>query len=320
MVVIGLGEMGRLVASSVTRHPELQLVGAVDPRFKGTSLAELRAGLPNLEIAASSEAVYRKAKGGVALICTSSYLDEVSVEIEAAVRAGLHVVSSCEELANAAFVDPELAESLDRLANRMGVGILGNGVNPGFIFDRLPATLGGVVGEIRRVEALRVVDLATRRAALQDRLGVGLAIDRFEEAAEEGTIGHVGLSESCALLAEGLNLVVDEVEEELHPIVAETAFAFGGKTIGAGRVRGIRQVAMAMDEGREVIRLTLEIAVGAENPRDEIRIDGDPPLEMVIPGGIPGEKATAWSLVNAAPRVAAAEPGLLSVLDLPAGR
>lgn len=320
MVVIGLGDLGRLVAAQAARHPELRLVGVADPRFKGRSLAEFGPGMPAMEIAGSSQAVYARARGGVALICTSSFLDEASVEVEAAVRAGLHVVSSCEELANAAFVDPELAEGLERLANRMGVSILGCGVNPGFIFDRLPATLGAVVGEVRRVEALRVIDLSTRRAALQHKLGVGLTVAQFEEEAEEGTIGHVGLSESCALLAEGLNLTVDEVEEELDPIVAEAAFPFAGETLEAGVVRGVRQVARGMDEGREVIRLTLEIALGAENPRDEIRLEGDPPVTLVIPGGIPGDRASAWALVNAAPRVAAADSGLLSVLDLPAGR
>lgn len=320
VVVVGLGDMGRLVAAQASRHPELRLVGVADPRFKGRSLSEFGEGLPDMEIAGSSQAVYARAKGGVALICTSSFLDEASLEIENAVRAGLHVVSSCEELSNAAFVDPEVAEGLERLAIRNGVGILGCGVNPGFVFDRLPATLGAVVGEVRRVEALRVVDLSTRRAALQHKLGVGLTARQFDEEAEEGTIGHIGLSESCALLADGLNLVVDEVEEELDPILAEAPFPFAGETLEAGRVRGVRQVARGMDEGREVIRLTLEIALGAEDPRDEIRIEGDPPLRLVIPGGIPGDRATAWALVNAAPRVAAAESGLLSVLDLPAGR
>jgi len=319
-VVVGLGPIGRLVAACVLQHPELELVGAADPAHAGKPLSSIVPGAPDVAVAPNGAAAYRKVRGGVAFLCTGSLLEEVAPEIETAIKAGLHVVSSCEELANAGFVDPELADLLDRNARRAGVGILGTGVNPGFVLDRLPATLGAVVGEVRRVEALRVVDLATRRESLREKSGVGLTVEAFERAGEEGTIGHVGLSESCGLLADGLGIEVDEVEEELDPIVAEADVVAGDLRVPAGRVRGLRQVAMAFDEGREVARLTLEIGLGLENPRDWFRIESDPSIEMVVPGGIPGERATAWALVNAAPRVAGAEPGLLSVLDLPAGR
>ncbi len=320
MVVVGLGAIGREVAACALLHPDLELVGAADPRFAGKPLRELVDGAPDLRVAESGAALYRKAKGGVALLCTGSLLEDVAEEIEVAVRAGLHVVSSCEELSNAGFVDPELADLLDRAAQRAGVAVLGTGVNPGFVLDRLPATLGAVVGEVRRVEALRVVDVATRREALRRKVGLGLTEEEFERQGDEGTIGHVGLSESCALLADGLGLTVDEIEEEIDPLVAEQALTVGDLRVEAGRVRGLRQVAMAFDEGREVARLTLEMGLGLPEPRDWFRIEADPPLEMLIPGGIPGDRATAWALVNAAPRVAGSEAGLLSVLDLPAGR
>jgi len=319
-VVVGLGAIGKLVASFAVQHPELELVGAADEALAGTSLAELIPGAPDVPVAPNGSTAYRRARGGVAFICTGSLLEEVSTEIEAAVRAGLHVVSSCEELVNAGFVDPELADLIDRSARRSGVGVLGTGVNPGFILDRLPVTLGAVVGEVRRVEAVRVVDASSRRGALQEKLGLGLTPEEFETLVEEGAVGHIGLSESCALLVDGLGLEVDEVEEEIDPILAEERIVSGPWTIEPGRVRGLRQVALAFDEGREVARLTLELGLGLENPRDWFRIEADPPIEMLVPGGIEGDRATAWALINAAPRVASAEPGLLTVLDLPAGR
>lgn len=318
-VVVGLGPLGRQVVSAVLRHPELELAGAVDPGLHGRSLAELVRGAPALPVAAEAAPLFRQARGGVAFVCTGSILEEVAPLVLAAVRAGLDVVSSCEELANAAFVDPELAEELDRAARRSGVAILGTGVAPGFVLDRLPATVGGVVGEVRSVQGGRVIDLAQAPQALLERAGVGLDPATFESRAEEGRVGHIGLSESCALLVEGLGIQVDEIEEELDPVVAEAPVEFAGGRVEAGRVRGVRQVAIAFEEGREVARLTLEMGFGAE-PRDWFRIDGDPPIEVEIPGGVPGERATAWALVNAAPAVAGAEPGLLTVLDLPAGR
>jgi 4-hydroxy-tetrahydrodipicolinate reductase len=77
---------------------------------------------------------------------------------------------------------------------------------------------------------------------------------------------------------------------------------------------------VGLDEGQERVRLELTIAVGADDPGDRILIESDPKIELEIKGGVAGDRATANLVVNAAPRVASAEPGLLTVLELPAGR
>jgi len=319
VVVIGLDSMGRLTAEAALKHPELELVGAADPRQAGARLGELVPGAPALEVAPSADALYRRARGGIALVCLGSSLDEVAPEIERAARAGVGVVSSCAELANAWFVDPELAGTIDVAARRGGVSVLGAGADPGFALDRLVVTLGAVCGDVRSVAATRSVDAGGLDRARQERLGIGLEVPRFEARADDGAVGHVGLSESCALVADGLALSVDEIEEEIEPIVAEAEVRLADRAIAPGGVSGVRQIARALEEGREVVRLTWEAAVGME-ASIRIRIDADPPIEAVLPGGLGGERAAAWALVNAAPRVAASEPGLLDVLDLPAGR
>jgi len=60
--------------------------------------------------------------------------------------------------------------------------------------------------------------------------------------------------------------------------------------------------------------------VGAPTPRDEVEIDGEPPLRLAIEGGVPGDVATAAILVNALPRVAEARAGLRTILDLAPSR
>ena len=71
---------------------------------------------------------------------------------------------------------------------------------------------------------------------------------------------------------------------------------------------------------QERVRLELTIAAGADEPGDTIELDADPPVKLVIPGGVSGDRATANLVVNAAPRVTAAQPGLLTVLELPSAR
>jgi 4-hydroxy-tetrahydrodipicolinate reductase len=67
-----------------------------------------------------------------------------------------------------------------------------------------------------------------------------------------------------------------------------------------------------------LLELTLE--AHAEAPYDLIHLDADPPVTLRVEGGYAGDSATANAVVNAAPRLAHAERGLLTVLELPAGR
>ena len=56
--------------------------------------------------------------------------------------------------------------------------------------------------------------------------------------------------------------------------------------------------------------------LGAPNPHDRIIIEGTPPLDLIISGGVAGDPATAAALVNAVPRLLSAPPGLLLMTDL----
>lgn len=320
VVVIGLGEIGRDVLRGALLRPELDVRAVADPAHEKASWSEvLGEPAPRGTVLGEAGAAFAKARGGVALVCTTSRLAELEPLLLAAARAGLSVVSSCEELAFPFVGHPEVADRLERAFRKAGTACLGTGVNPGFVLDRLPAFLGGVVGPVRHLLAARTVDVATRRPALQRKVGAGLSPDAFAAGVEAGTLGHVGLVESLALAAEGLDLLVDEVEEEIDPVLAAADFDTGVVRGRAGDAAGLRQVARGFHEGRELLRLELTMAVGAES-EDELRLDADPPIHLVVPGGLAGDPATTQALLNAAAQVAGAEAGLMTVLDLPAGR
>ena len=231
----------------------------------------------------------------------------------------MSVVSTCEELSWPWLRSEEEADALDRLCEERNVAVLGTGVNPGFALDRLPVFLGQVTGTVRHVRALRVVDVLSRRPALVRKVGAGLTEEVFLAAAERGEVGHVGLAESAALVAAGLGLPLDEVEEELLPLLAEEDGVGTAARVRRGQVAGLQQVARVFADGREVVRLELRMALGAADPRDEVELDADPPLKLSIPGGIPGEAATVAAVLNSVMAVTELR-GLVTVLDLPAGR
>jgi 4-hydroxy-tetrahydrodipicolinate reductase len=66
-----------------------------------------------------------------------------------------------------------------------------------------------------------------------------------------------------------------------------------------------------------VISLDLQRYVGAEQPRDHVYVDGAPPVDMTVKGGIAGDHATAAIVVNSIPKLMAARPGVVTVKDLP---
>ena len=71
------------------------------------------------------------------------------------------------------------------------------------------------------------------------------------------------------------------------------------------------------EHGREIVRLDLEMSVGAPDPHDAIVIQGDPPLDVVIrDGGTHGDRGTVGTTLSAIPAVIAAAPGLKTILDL----
>jgi 4-hydroxy-tetrahydrodipicolinate reductase len=311
--------MGREVARAVLDSPELDLVAAmdIDPGLHGTpldSLLDRPAG--NLRVEADEKVGMAKAEGGVLLQLTGSRLPTVMDQLERAVRAGLNVVSSCEELAFPWLRHPELAERIEKLAAKSEVAVLGCGVNPGFVLDRLVCVLGAASGKITRVVAERIVDVGERREQLRRRVGVGLTREQFEQGVAAGKIGHVGLAESTALISAGLGLGCDEFDEDTEPAMATE----DRPGVAAGRAAGVKQSARGFAEGKEVVTLSLVLAQGAPDPHDSIRITGDPPVYFRSQVGVQGDRATAWALVNVVPAVATAEPGLMTVLDLPAGR
>jgi hypothetical protein len=321
VVIMGLGEVGRAVARAALVQPGLRLVGAVDPSpsLAGRSLSDvLGAPAPSVTVTAAAAEALRAGRGGVVLHATGSRFEEVLPQITAAVQAGLSVVSTCEELAWPWLRYDEEAERLDKLCEQRGVAVLGTGVNPGFVLDRLPAFLSLVTGPVRHIRALRLVDALGARPRLLAKLGIGLDEETFDAKSDAGEIGHIGLAESAALAAAGCGLEVDEVDEEVVPLLAEEELA-GPVAISRGRVGGVQHVARGFFEDREVVRLELTFTAGAADARDEVELDADPAVRILIPGGIAGFAATVNAVVNAA--VPATErKGLITVLDLPAGR
>jgi 2,4-diaminopentanoate dehydrogenase len=232
------------------------------------------------------------------------------------VSAGVSVVSSCEELLYPYYRSAELAQKLDAACKAGGARVLGTGVNPGFVMDVLPVCLTGVCREVHAVHVQRVVNATTRRGPLQKKIGSGLAPEEFERLFSEGKAGHAGLRDTAALIGHCLGWKLEDLVETCKAVVADHDITTPHVQVKKGQTCGLHQHAEAKVGGKVVLTLDLKMYLDAPNPHDACQIDGNPPLKLMLDGGVAGDVATVASLVNAAPRVLKAPPGLLLMTDI----
>ncbi len=315
VTLVGLGAIGREVLKALLEKSSVRVVAVVDPAFTGQD-AGVVAGVGKLGIAVVSRFLEGlMIPSDVALVLTTSGTAELLPLIEQAASRGVHVVSSCEDLAYAELATRDLANRIDAVAQKGGITVLGTGVNPGFVMDRLPLALVGACVSVRRVWVERVVDAAKRRGPLRAKVGAGLSVEEFQAGVASRRFGHRGLPESCALLGAGLGLTFDSIQSTIEAVVSTAAAPRAG--IAAGAVAGLRQSAIGLVAGEPVVRLDLEMSVDAPDPHDRIRIDGDPPLDMLLAGGTHGDRGTVGTVLNAIAAVLDAPRGLRYVTDLP---
>ena len=105
-------------------------------------------------------------------------------------------------------------------------------------------------------------------------------------------------------------------ESDVEPIVADKTVVTEHFSVAPGFVRGLKQVARGYADSGEFFTLTFVAALEAGDDGDTITISGRPDLEVKL-SGTNGDIATVAIAVNAIRSVREAEPGLVTMRDLP---
>jgi hypothetical protein len=310
----GIGPIGAEIARVLLMKPWVKVVAAVDvdPNKIGKDLGDViglgrQVGIkvtPTLDV-----------KADVVCHSTGSRLRDVAGQLKDLLGRGSHVVSTCEELSFP--LDEEIREELQQLARARNVTLIGTGVNPGFVMDKLPLTATAVCQQIESVQIIRIQNASTRREPLQRKVGAGMTPQEFRAAVDAGKIKHMGLRESLMMVGNGLGVEFDSVsDEKIAPIVAEREVVTQYLKVAPGQVAGVHQTIYG--KGRINVSLELRMYVGAEDiAADKVIIKGVPDIELTVKGGIHGDRATAAMVVNCIPRVMNARHGVLTMDDIP---
>jgi hypothetical protein len=310
----GIGPIGAEIARLLLTKPWIKLVAAVDidPKKVGKDLGEVIGVNHTVGVKVTSELQQK-----VDVVChsTGSRIREVATQLKSLLERGCHVVSTCEELSFP--LDERAREDLQQVARSHNVALLGTGVNPGFVMDKLPLTVTAVCQDIKQIDIIRIQNASTRREPLQRKVGAGMTKDEFRAAVGAGKIKHMGLKESLMMVGSGLGVEFEHVsEEKIEPIVADREITTQYLKVAPGQVAGVHQTIHG--RGRINVNLELRMYVGAEDvAADKVIVQGTPDIELEVKGGIHGDRATAAMVVNAIPRIMQARPGVLTMDDIP---
>lgn len=266
----------------------------------------------------------RALRGGadVVVIATTSFLADIADDVRAAVEAGSNVITTAEEAAYPWANDEALATELDELARRHGVTILGAGLNPGYAFDALVVTACGYAWSVDALRVVRVVDLSGFGETVLRRIGVGHTPAAFEQGKQDGTItGHIGFPQSMRVVAGKLGVAIERIDRAIEPIFARERIAIRALTVEPGCSAGFEQRYTAIVNGSPWFEALftghVDLREIGKEPRDEIHVEGPTPLHITVDPGFNPQIGSAGIVANSIRRVVEAQPGWVTVADLP---
>ena len=321
VLLYGLGPIGAMVGRQLATRDGFRIVGAVDvdPAKVGRDAGQIIGLVRPLRVKIDPDARHaiKKSKPDIVVLCTSSSVRSVMPQIEGILKLKVPIITTTEELSYPVRRNAALAKRISDMARRAKVAVLSTGVNPGFVMDALPITLTVACERIESIVVLRIQDARTRRLPFQQKIGAGLTRAQFQREVDRGSIRHVGLAESISMIADALGWQLDRITDEVQPKMADATVASEFLAVDPGYVSGIIQDGVGYRHGTPVITMHMEAYLGAPQSFDEVRIHGVPSLTLRIPGGVPGDVATASIVVNSIPKVLTARPGLQTMKDLP---
>jgi hypothetical protein len=349
VVVWATGGIGSIAIRAINRRPDLELVGVwVHSEDKvGRDAGELANGEP-IGIAATNDAEALLALAPDCVIYAASGPERDALAIPDYVKilsAGVNVVTtSTTRLVNPHGYEPsEWRDQLTTAAKEGRASLYASGIEPGFAADYLPLVLSTQSSTIERIHSYEIglYDDYGVPEIMINGMGFGQPLDFEPWVSIPGAIaGEWG--GQIRLIGDALGVEVSEIRETFDRAVTNRTLEVAMGTVEAGTCGALRMQAIGVVDGREAIviehvtRLASDVAPdwpqGIGDLSYRVVIEGDPDIDATLTAtlrdpqraGIAGMTsgagamvATAMRVVNAVPYVVAAEPGLLSSVDLP---
>ena len=331
------GTVGIHAAPAIAAHPDLELAGLwVHSDSKaGKDAGELCGGPPVGVLATQDAEALLDLDADCICYTANSDLrpDGVIDDITRMLAAGKNVVNtSYVPLLFPKAAGEGVYDKLQAACLEGGSSFYTSGIDPGFGNAGLAIHALALCKEVRRVRMLEIVNYATwdNPFTMFQIMGFGkqdpsqsLLLSPGSTALAWGPVLH--------LVASAIGLQLDSVEETHEILRADEDITIASGTVEAGTISGMRFEIIGLVDGEERIVVEHVTRLRDEDGPDwpqgsgyRILVEGEPHLKIEL--GLSSDLgdhnhagclATAMHVVNAIPSVIAADPGVLTMLDLP---
>ena len=337
---VGTGYTGSIALRHIVRSPRLELVGHLvhSPEKVGHDSGEL-AGSSAVGVVATDSIDDFLALDADCVTYFAAVAGRDKTEVVdhlcAMLASGKNVVTpSYHPLFHPPSLDDSSRERLQSACESGHSSVFATGIAPGFAADMLAvhaASMSELPTKVTVGE--RIPCGAYRVPGFFAMLGFGRTPDEDARMYQPGLMVDT-ITPPLRLLGQGLGLSIDEVHEHRDVATADRDYRFEAGEIPAGTIASVRMRFDGIVRGQPRLHYSSiwsmpdepvedwepVIPAGAPTRRlTRITVDGNPPVQVdfALNGGdLPGSAATAARVVNAIPAVCAAEPGVLSGLDL----
>jgi len=328
------GTVGVHAVPAIVRHPDLELAGlwVHSDEKAGRDAGEL-CGIDPVGVIATQDVEALLALDADC-ICYTAHSDvrpgEVVDDICRMLASGKNVVNT----SFVALLYPEQAGFHDQLQAAClegGTSFFTSGIDPGFGNAGVTIAALGLCSDVRSVRMMEIVNYATwdNPFTMFEIMGFGKAEPTQSLLLSPGST-TMAWGPVVALVAKSLGLELDEITEAHEILLADEDVTIASGVVEAGTISGMRFEIKGVVDGEErvVVEHVTRLRDGdaPDWPQGEgyrILVEGEPhvKLEVSVSSDLgdhnhAGCLATAMHVINAIPAVVAADPGVLTLLDL----
>ncbi|ORV67850.1 dihydrodipicolinate synthase [Mycolicibacter hiberniae] len=343
------GAVGRAALREIIENPRLQLAGVLvyDPAKDGADAGELCGLPPSTGVPATRDKDRITALRPDVVIHTASKAHAVETNAEDICRllaAGINVITTTS-YNHLPTYGAETEAAFVAACRTGGTRFHAAGENPGFMFERLVATLTGLSKTVDRIDLYEATDVSgvDSRPMLIDLMGMGRP--PADVSIDSPIIGKLDLAYRQALnaTADVLGIELDRIDVSVDAATLPHDIEVKAGTIEAGTVVGQRFSWVGHWSGRALLAIHEEwvltrdlpqwglspLKPGEKAPLIRAEVSGDPSFSLQLDVGagqpphqppsrpgpattMPGHLMIAMSAVRAIPYVLAHPPGVVT--------
>jgi hypothetical protein len=331
------GHTGKMVARALAERPEYEIVGAFvySADKAGRDLGDI-CGIDRLGVTATND---RQAVLDLDADCVmflagaENDVPQALEDVCALLASGKNVITTPAQFVYPKSMGPEFEGRIREACATGGSTYHGLGVMPGFIAENVALTLTRMSRRIDLLNCFETLLYNEYPSTFQmfDLMGFGYKPDDSTPLFSDPEIVAQVWRHSCMLVADAVDLPIDRIETFRHVQVAEKDLQVAAGFIGKGTVAAINFGSRVISGGEPRIVMQhytrMDPDLAPEWPRGDgwtIEIEGEPSIRTRVDVGIHGEVhtdqgclATAMHAVHAVPYVIDAEPGILTLAEVP---